>query len=300
VYSEAKMLRKFLFLDDSSVWDYLSVLEGYVTDDEVGRTEKGQIQAGASIDLHLVGAEAGKRKESEDQRRLIITPPARFERLHKLLAETDQIQQLDAFDQEIWDQIGSGEMLEILADIRFPDLFSTLLTLPEAAETLDSISSLLEVLETFGPLFASDDEPGLGLDSKTREQLRGFEAISGAVSELANQPAANVPIVFEAINTQGFQFFARLPRQHMRVDDLRDLEGQAYVFGKVFRKVRKGQDLEVFSLVPGLTSIASPLNRHQRRAMKKASSGTTSDPTNKITDKIKGPAIVLDPVAIYR
>lgn len=289
------MLRKFLFLDDSSVRDYLSVLEGYVTGEEVGRTETGQTEISASIGVHWGGAKAGKGKEAQDQSRLIITAPARFERLYKLLEEDHRIQHLDAFDQGIWDQIENGEMLEILVDSQFPELYTTLLALSEVTKTVGDVLPLLEIFDTLSPLFAEEGEARPVIDSQTREQLTGLGAISGVTTDLTSK-ATDIPVIFKAVSMPNFQFYARLPKQHVRVDDLRDLEGQAYVFGKVFRKVPKGQDLEVFSLVPGLTNVTSPLNRHQRRAMKKASSGTTEDLSNRIT----GPIIVLDPVAIYR
>ncbi len=69
--------------------------------------------------------------------------------------------------------------------------------------------------------------------------------------------------------------------------------GEATVFGKIQRIIPKGERLEVFSLVPAITGVAS-LSREQRRKMQKSAT------KGQITEEIKGPAIILIPVAVYR
>ena len=101
-----------------------------------------------------------------------------------------------------------------------------------------------------------------------------------------------IPLLFEAASTRNFRFVANLPRQHLRCE-LSDLQGEAVVFGKVLRILTKGQKLEVFSLLPGVTSVPKRgFTKEQRRRMKVSK--------DELTEWVGGPAIVLDPLAVYR
>jgi hypothetical protein len=123
-------------------------------------------------------------------------------------------------------------------------------------------------------------------DEKSKTAFEGMRAVGKLTEE---QP---VPLLFEAISTPRFSFVAHLPKKFIR-RELTDLQGEAVVFGKVQRIIPKKEKLEVFSLVPAVTQ-ASMLNRQQRRKMAK------SAVEQSITEEIKGPAIVLTPVAVYR
>jgi hypothetical protein len=130
----------------------------------------------------------------------------------------------------------------------------------------------------------------LGQDPLADDQSRvAFEGMRAVGKSIEDRP---IPIIFEAISTRKYTFVAHLPKKYIR-RDIVELEGEATIFGKIQRILSKGESLEAFSLVPAITGAAS-LNRQQRRKMQKSAA------TNRVTEEVKGPAIVLTPVAVYR
>jgi len=266
------ILRNFLFLDTATMTDYLSTLEGYVIEGTVGQTDVGKKEKGGKLAAKVIEGGATSEVSTETRRQLAIPDAARFQRLYELLQEQDLIQFLDAFDVEIWNQLERGELLEVQATIRLPEL----LTLTQMVEDL---FPLLDVMTAFGQDPLNDPEARIAFDGM-RE-----------VGKLTKQK--HVPLLFGATSTPGFYFVANLPRQYIRCP-LSDLQGEAIVFGKVQRILTKGQEYEAFNLLP--SSISFPpgrnLTKEQRRKIRRAK--------KEVTETVKGPAIVLSPLAVYR
>jgi hypothetical protein len=265
------VLRDFLFLDTDVLNDYLSMLEGYVTEEPIEQTEKEQKDAGGKFDLKAIGGEGKVSGSKETKKKLAITDAARFQNLYELLEEQSAIQVLDAFDVDIWTQLRKGEMLEVDANIRLPQ---GLLMLKD----VENMSSLIDIMKIAG------QDPFT--DNQARVAYEGMKAVGQSLGE---RP---IPLIFEAASTKGLSFVAHLNKKHMR-RDFTEFQGEATIFGKIQRIVPKGQKIEAFSLVPAITGSAT-LNRQQRRKMEKSAAA------NNITEEIKGPVIILTPVAVYR
>ena len=264
------ILRNFLFLNTSTVNDYLSTLEGSVTDSPIDQTEVKKSEKSGKAGYQIIEGSAGSETSTETKQRLAITDAARFQRLYELLEKQNLIQPLDAFDTEIWNQLQRGELLEIQANIRLPDSF-------KLTQTIEDLSPFLDIMKAF------DQDPLA--DPKTRAAFEGMRAIGKLIDK------QNAPLVFEATATPGYQFATHLPIQHLRCE-LADLQGEAVVFGKVQRILKKGERLEVFSLVSALT---------ESMKMQKQRSKAIKEITDKnVIEMIKGPAIILIPVAVYR
>jgi len=265
------ILRNFLFLDTAMVGDYLSQLEGSVAGGDIDQTTTERTQRAGKASVRVVEGSLGSEALTETRQRGTITDAALFQRLYDLLEADDSIQVLDAFDEQIWGQLRRGEILEVQADIRVPQ--PLLLT-----QAVENVAPWIDILTTY------DKDPLA--DAGARTAFEGFRAVR-KITE--GKP---VPIVFKAASTPGFSFIAHLPRQYLRCD-LNDLQGEAAVFGKLQRIVPKGQQVEAFSLVSGLTSLPT-MSREQRRKVGK-------DATDKnLAEVVRGPAIVLTPVAVYR
>lgn len=191
--------------------------------------------------------------------------------MYEILEEQQELQYLDAFDTDIWNQLRRGEILEVQANIRLPR--GLLLT-----QDVANMSSLVDLMKLLG----QDPFP----DEQGRIAFEGFRAVGQSIED---RP---IPLIFEAASTPGFTFVAHLSKKYLRREML-ELQGEASVFGKIQRIIPKGERLEAFSLVPTMTDAAS-LNREQRRKMQK------SAVKNQITEEVKGPAIIINPVAVYR
>ena len=266
------ILRNYLFLDTATMEDYLATLEGYVVDGAIDQTEVEKRGRSGEAGYKIIKGEVASTKSTETRQRLAITDAAKFQQLYEILQGQDLLQFLDAFDEQIWNQLRRGELLEVDGMIRFPKPFAL-------TQAMDGLSPLLDIV-------AALDE-GSFSDPSSHAALEGM----GAIAKLVE--AKPIPILFEAASTPGFTFVANLPRRYSRCRVL-DLEGEATVLGKVQRILTKGQQFEVFSLFPAFTSSMPSLSKEQRRQ-------TQREMIKKgVAEVVKGPAIILTPLAVYR
>lgn len=263
------ILRKFLYLDTDTLSDYLSTLEGYI-EQEVDETETQASQKGGKLTVKVVEGSGTSEKSTETRRKLAVTDAARFQRLYELLQDDNAVQYLEAFDLEIWQQLQRNEVLEVQARMRIPNI---LLQLQQA----NDLTPYIKLMQIFG-------EDPLA-DQKTAEAMTGMSSLHGI---LADKP---IPLLFEAVSAPGFHFFANLSRQYLRCA-LSDLRDEAVVFGTVRRLISRGEKQQVFSILPELESFMT-VNRAQRRAMR-------AKQPQEVTEVLKGPAIILMPLAVYR
>jgi hypothetical protein len=266
------ILRNFLFLDTATMTDYLSTLEGYVVEGTVDQTDVGKREKGGKLAAKVIEGGASSEVSTETKQKLTVPDAAKFQRLYEILEEQDLIQYLDAFDEEIWNQLKRGELLEVQAAIRLPELLAV-------TKMVEDLSPLLGVMTALGQDPLDDPEARVAFDGM-RE-----------VGKLTKQK--HVPLLFEAVSTPGFRFVANLPRQYIR-RPLSDLQGEAVVFGKIQRILTKGQKYEAFSLLPPSASFPTrrSLTKEQRRKRRQAKKG--------LTEMVNGPAIVLTPLAVFR
>jgi hypothetical protein len=95
------------------------------------------------------------------------------------------------------------------------------------------------------------------------------------------------------MSTPGYEFTANLNRKFLRCETS-EIIGDATVFGKVQRIIRKGESQEVYSLLPAITpdlpSLSASKKREINQKMTKAG----------LAEVVKGPAIIVIPLAVYR
>lgn len=269
------MLRNFLYLDTYTLNDYLATLEGYVVNGSIDQTETETKGRKGEAGYSSIGVGISKENSTEHNQKLAVTDGAKFQKLYKLLEEGENensFKNLDLFDIETWNQIRRGDLLEIESQIHLPESFTLL-------KTVGDINPLINIMSVVG-------EDPLG-DQKSKAAFDGLSSLSKISEE---KP---IPIIFNAISTPGFGFTANLNRKFLRCEPA-EIIGDATVFGKVLRIIRKGETQEVYSLFPALTSNFPSLKASQKREMKQkmAKQG--------LTNVIKGPAIVMSPLAVYR
>jgi hypothetical protein len=265
------MLRNFLFLDTVTMENYLATLEGSVVEGPIVQKEAGHKKKGLKGGVnHIAKVEGSYASETaaEISQTRIVNDAAKFQRLYELL-EREHLQYLDAFDEGIWSQLKRGELLEVQARIRIPELL-------QLFQSAESLAPILNIVKALGK--------SQTIDSETESMLHA----AGEFGKFLG--AKPVPLVFEAPSTPGYQFVADLPRQFLHCE-LSDLQGEAIVLGKILRVLPEGKEREVFSLIP--TPIAS-LDKAGYVKLK-------SDlETQKAIENVKGPAIIMAPLAVYR
>ena len=69
--------------------------------------------------------------------------------------------------------------------------------------------------------------------------------------------------------------------------------GESYLLCKIIRKVQKGQSVKLDEIFGDVKKL--PLNREQRRKMPK-----NMDNPKEIKDVVKGPALIVIPIAVYQ
>jgi hypothetical protein len=117
-----------------------------------------------------------------------------------------------------------------------------------------------------------------------------FEGISGFAKMMEKSP---VPVLFEAISTPKYKFVTNLSRQYIRCQ-ISELQGEITIFGKVQRIIKLGERIEAFSLFPVLSTSLTTMNISQKKQLQQ-------DMAKKgLAEIVKGPAMVLSPVAFYR
>ncbi len=275
------LLRNFLYLDTASVDGYLSTMEGYIIEGPVEHTRATKGTKGGKLGIDkVVRAEgsAGSESSFETKQRHAITPTARFQRLYELLDEQDFIQPLDAFDPTIVDQLHRGEVLEVEAVISIPDIFVA----SEAASDLSTmVNSLSKLAEVSGP---GSGNPLAAIDPTQIQVMEAFAAL------LAKE---RIPVLFTARSTRKFQFAGSLSREHLSVRPV-ELKGEAVVFGRIQRVIAKGQMYDLPLLSPSLAALVPVRNRAERRRAK------GQEPHRDPVQKVKGPGVIVEVIAIYR
>ena len=141
----ATILRKFLYLDSAAVDTHLATLEGYVVEGLSEHTETKKGTRSSELGLSKVVSakrQAGADESAEVKQKRAITGPSRFQRLYELV-EAERDAPLDAFDVAIWSQFKRGEILEIEASTRVPELFVL-------NEAIDSAAEIAGAMAHFG------------------------------------------------------------------------------------------------------------------------------------------------------
>jgi hypothetical protein len=269
------ILPNFLFLDTVAIDNYLAAVEGSLMEGSFEQTDVEKRVKGGKAGLSkvvTVEGNAGTEASTETKQKRSLNNSAKFLRLYDILEEQDSIQQLDAFDPSIWDQFRRREVLEVEATIRIPKIFA----ITEAVEVATPLAQLMA-------LFGQDPLA----DLQTRQQL---EQARIAAQLFETEP---IPLLFEAVSTPKFRFVASLPRQYLCCKPT-ELQGEAAVFGKIQRVIPPRQTYQVPLIQASLDAYVLDQNRAQRRKSKHATPGQNQ------VETIKGPAIVLEAIAVYR
>lgn len=260
-------LREFLYLDDGLTTQYLAQLDGgEMMSEERSESSTKLGSAGIKGNLAGVGGDLSKEKSSEASTSISIraTPEAKFAKLESTLEAADSLQYLDAFDQEIWDQLSRGELLLIEGTVEIPEIYRQ-----------------LEALSSFGPLAALAEAAGEEIDDETGEGIAMMTMMQGLVQ--------HVPVIARAAGAPKYKFVGKL-KEAAVVDSLSELDGECVIVAAMKRRFKSGEKHSMMDTM-GFTNVMPKAQlREIERDMKKDMPGAV----------ISGPAAHITPLAIYR
>ena len=268
-------LRNFLSLNTKVVEDSIAALDGYTYDEETQEVATSNENAVTGKGAWGVASGSGSHtgKQSEEIKRSVrISDAAKFEKVHKYLRsdEDDGLKYYEFLTDEDYTGLYRDDFLEVLVTARFSKM-------KEITDSVKKFAELAAVLET-----VTDQKL---LDKKATEAVQGFSALGQMKS------GKEIACVFEFEDGK-HPLVAYLDESYFRCGQ-DNFVGQAYLLCKIIRKVPKGQSIKLDEIFDDIKKL--PLNRAQRRNMPK-----NMDNPAELRDVIKGPALVVLPIAVYQ
>lgn len=268
-------LRNFLYLNTKVIEDYIAAIDGYTYDEEsqaiATSSENALVGKGALGIASGSGSHTGKQSE-EIKRSVHISDAAKFEKVHKYLRsdEEDGLKYFEFLTDTDYNGLYRDDFLEVLVTARFSKM-------KELTDSVIKIAELAAVFETI-----TDQQI---LDKKATEAVQGFSALGQMKS------GKELACVFEFADGK-YPIVAYLDESYFRYNQDNFVE-QSYLLCKIIRKVPKGESIKLDEIFEDIKKL--PLNRAQRRNMPK-----NMDNPAELRDVIKGPALVVLPIAVYQ
>ena len=268
-------LRNFLYLNTKVIEDYIAAIDGYTYDEEsqaiATSSENALTGKGALGIASGSGSHTGKQSE-EIKRSVHISDAAKFEKVHKYLRsdEEDGLKYFEFLTDTDYSGLYRDDFLEVLVTARFSKM----------KELTDSVMKIAELAAVFETITNQQI-----LDKKTTESVQGFSALGQIKS------GKEITCVFEFADGK-HPIVAYLDESYFRCSQ-DNFVGQSYLLCKIIRKIPKGQSIKLDEIFDDFKKL--PLNRAQRRNMPK-----NMDNPAELRDVIKGPALVVLPIAVYQ
>lgn len=268
-------LRNFLYLNTKVIEDYIAAIDGYTYDEEsqaIATSSENTLAGKGAIGIASGNGSHTGRQSEEVKRSVRISGAAKFEKIHKYLKsdEDDGIKYFEFLSDTDYDALYRDDFLEVLVTARFSKM-------KELADSVKKIAELAAVFETI-----TDQQI---LDKKAAEAVSGFSALGQMKS------GKEIACVFEFEDGK-YPLVAYLDESYFRCGQ-ESFVGQAYLLCKIIRKVPKGQSIKLDEIFDDIKKF--PLNRAQRRNMPK-----NMDNPAELRDVVKGPALVVLPIAVYQ
>lgn len=268
-------LRNFLYLNTKIIEDYIAAIDGYTYDEEshaIATSNENIVSGKAGFTFVSGSGEHTGRKEEEIKRSVKISDASKFDKIYKHLEfdEDEGLQYFEYLDDDIYNSLRRDDFLEVLVTARFSKM-------KELTDSINKIAELAAAIESF-----TDQEI---LDQKSTEAINGFSALSQLKSK------KEISCVFEFEDGR-YPLVASLDESFFRCEQ-DSFVGQAYLLCKVIRKIHKGQKVNLDEIFDDIKKM--PLSRAQRRSIIK-----NIENPEELRDVIKGPALVVLPIAVYQ
>lgn len=270
-------LRNFLYLNTKLIEDYIAAIDGYTYDEEsqsIAKSTENSFGGKAGIPIMFANGTRTGRQDEEIKRSVIISDAAKFDRIYSYLQSSDGsdngLKYYELLSEEIYNDLRRDDFIEVLVTARFSKM----------KELTDSVKGIVELAAVIQGLTNQQI-----LDNATTDAINGFSLLEQL------QSGKEISCVFD-FDDGKYPIVAHLDESCFRCKQ-DSFVGQSYMLCKIIRKIPKGQSMKLDEIFDGLKKL--PLNREQRRTMPK----NMSNP-DMIRDVIKGPALMVLPVAVYQ
>ena len=270
-------LRNFLYLNTKVIEDYIATIDGYTYDEEsqtIATSSENTIggKVGAAI-ISGNSAHTGKQEE-EIKRSIKISDAAKYDKIYAYLQSSDEsdnwLKYYEFLSDDIYDNLRRDDFIEVLVTARFSKM----------KELTDSVKGIGELAAVFQGITNQQI-----LDKKATDAISGFSALGQLRS------GKGISCVFD-FDDGKYPIVARLDESHFRCRQ-DSFVGQSYLLCKIIRKIPRGQNEKLDEIFDDIKKL--PLNREQRRKMPK-----NMDNPDLMRDVIKGPALMVLPIAVYQ
>lgn len=266
-------LRKILYVDSEALNNYVSQIDGYTYEEETITNSINKEKGGtAGIELFKAKAKVSNDRTIEESstKNAKITDASKLDKIIKYLSKDGELKHYECISEDIWNDIYRDDFLEVLVTPRF----SKLTEIFEAAKTFKNMA---EIFQTFveSPM----------IDRKAKEALNGLEALS----KLKNDSTLTCVFNFE---DKQYPMIAYIDESCLKVSREKFCS-QSTMLCKIQRKINKGEFLELDEIFENFKPFA------QNKKMRGSMPNKLSNP-EEFKDKIKGPAFIVIPIAIYQ
>lgn len=264
------MLRRFLYLDEEALADYVSMVDGgELTESRRSTSQRRSRSVGA--DAKILKGELGRNQDEDTGQTFADRPAARFDRLVAAAADApEELAWIEVLDPDTeFESASIGAMVSWECELEVPRASHIMSRKGGFATAIDSIEAIRPMAEALGM-------PMEGVPAQRElSALKGFVEGVGAKAVIVGYDEEcdwRVSGVLEGDL------------------DLQAFDGRAIIVGKVTRKLAPGE-YKPFLTLPGL----NVMSREQRRQAERKKPDARSD-----EDYLEGPALLLDILAIYR
>lgn len=279
----------FFYLNDEAVINSLSALESGKVDEIVSRTttaREGGFSGEVSVPLPSVGLSAGggRKSSSEIEEEMVRTRTrfSVFDAWYDHLQREKGLGTFSGWGPGALDGVESGDTVELRADL-----------------SLGSLQTVLRLFLWFADQAAKQDTPfsQMGEQLKqTKQAARMMKITMGMESEDDDQ----VPLIAVPVGAVGPQVVLAVSPKWL-IGRLGQLGGDFGIVAQVTRVVPSGEDYPILRLTRDVTptpleigTLKEVVSHYVEPAQ---ALGVQVDPEESV---VKGPALILEPIAIYR
>ncbi len=269
-------LRNFLYLNTNIVEEYISAIEGYTYDEEsqaITSSSENSVNAGLGLKAVSAGGAHNGKQSEEIKRSVKISDAAKFDKIYTYLQSGDEEEKLKYYEflsEDIYNALRRDDFIEVLVTARF-------------SKTKELIDGVKKISDLVTQVQGITDQKFLG--KKESEAINGFSALGKMKS------GKEISCVFN-FDDRKYPLVAYLDENYFRCEQ-DNFIGQSYMLCKIIRKIPKGQHVKIDEIFDDIKKL--PLNHDQRRKILK-----NMDNPDIIKDIVKGPAMIVVPVAVYQ
>ena len=269
-------LRNFLYLNSKIVEDYIAAIDGYVYDEEsqdFASSSEKTVNGGLGIKAVSTGGSHNGKQSEEIKRSVKISDAAKFDKIYTYLqsgGEDDNLKYYEFLSEDIYNDLRRDDFIEVLVTARFS----------KAKEFIDSMKKIADLATQIQEI--TDQQI---LDKKATETINRFPTLEKM------KPGREISCVFD-FDDGNYPLVAYLDENYFKCEQ-DSFVGQSYMLCKIIRKIPKGQNVKLDEIFDDIKRL--PLNRDQRRRMPK-----NMDNPDIIKDVVKGPAMIVVPIAVYQ